>query len=223
MSGHNNHSHSHSHSHGGDEGADHSHSHDPVLDTFDSQSLYQQIQHEQVWTMNESEPDQGRQVLKPWNERYDTEKILESDADEQLLMYIPFTGLVKLYSIFIRSIPDDTAPQTIKIFKNRDDLDFSTAMDLEGDETITHVGGSSDVDIVEYPLKRSKFSNARSVTLFVVDNYGAETTMLTYIGFRGEWKQLSKDPIITIYEAAANPKDHKIDLPGESKSMTDSF
>ncbi|KAK9493845.1 galactose-binding domain-like protein [Lipomyces doorenjongii] len=205
--------HSHSHSHSQDNHG-HDHSHSPPPDTtFDSQSLYSHIYHDQIWTMNESEPNAGRDVIKPWSDRYDTEKVLESDADEQLIMFIPFTGLVKLYSILIRSAPDAHAPKTIKLFRNRSDIDFAMATDLKADATIEHPVGT--LDIVEYPLKRAIFSNVQSISLFIVDNHGEDTTKITYIGLRGEWKELSKDPVITIYEAAANPSDHKSLVPDE--------
>lgn len=35
-------------------------------------------------------------AIKPFDQRYDTSKWLESDADEQLLIKIPFTGSCKL-------------------------------------------------------------------------------------------------------------------------------
>ncbi|KAK9457932.1 galactose-binding domain-like protein [Dipodascopsis uninucleata] len=208
------HNHNYGHSNGHDHGHG-SHSHSPPPEpTSDSQSLYKYINHDLVWTMNESERDMGKAIIKPYDERFDTNKILESDADEQLIMYIPFTGLVKIYSILIRTPSDDYAPQTIKIFKNRDDIDFSVAGDLAANQTIIHPSGVSD--IVEYPLKRSVFTNVKNITLFVEDNHGGDTTKLTYIGLRGEWKELSKDPVITIYEAAANPRDHKSLVPNEN-------
>ncbi|KAK9481092.1 galactose-binding domain-like protein [Lipomyces japonicus] len=200
------HSHSHSHSHG-HEAHNHSHS-PPPEDTFGSQSLYAHILHDQIWTLNESVPNSGRDVVKPWDDRFDTTKILESDADEQLIMYIPFTGVVKLFSISIRSSLDsDDAPQTIKLFKNRTDVDFSIASELKPDATITH--SSSSGDIIEYPLKRAIFSSMKSLTIFVEDNYGDDVTRIEYIGLKGECKPLAKEPVITLYEAAANPKDHK--------------
>ncbi|KAK9370641.1 galactose-binding domain-like protein [Lipomyces kononenkoae] len=205
------HDNSHSHSHD-DHGHDHSHSPPPET-TYDSQSLYSRIFHDQIWTMNESEPNAGRDVIKPWNERYNTTKILESDADEQLIMFIPFTGLVKLYSILVRSTPDEHAPKTIKIFKNRSDIDFSIATDLKADATVEHPNETSE--IVEYHLKRAIFSNVQSICVFILDNHGEDTTKITYVGLRGEWKEFSKDPVVTIYEAAANPSDHKSLVPDE--------
>jgi len=35
-------------------------------------------------------------AIKPYDQRFDTTKWLESDADEQLIIKIPFTGSVKL-------------------------------------------------------------------------------------------------------------------------------
>jgi hypothetical protein len=40
---------------------------------------------------------------------------LESDADEQLLLYIPFTQVIKLYSIAIKG-PEDEGKITSSLF-----------------------------------------------------------------------------------------------------------
>jgi hypothetical protein len=32
---------------------------------------------------------------------------------------------------------------------------------------------------------------------------------ISYIGFKGEFMRLSKEPVSVLYEAAANPADHK--------------
>lgn len=114
----------------------------------------------------------------------------------------------------IRSYPDDRAPREIRVFKNRDDLDFSNVSDIKEVQKLEHpaetgVGTSQDDGIVEYALNRAQLSNVTSVTLHIPSNYGAETTALTYIGLRGDFKELNRAPIVTMYEAAANPADHK--------------
>jgi hypothetical protein len=77
------HSHSHSHSNGNgggdDHGHDHSHSHGddhlPPPDTYASQSLYDKIHHDQIRTLNESEPDSGSAIFKAWENRLDTHHV----------------------------------------------------------------------------------------------------------------------------------------------------
>lgn len=186
--------------------------------------------------MNEMEPEMGRAVIKPWDKRLDGIKYLESDADEQLVIYIPLTGVVRLHSLLIRSTADDSAPKTIKLFKNRQDIDFSLASELQALAEVEHpentggeVGDSLDDEaassaadleregIVEYSLNRAHFSNLTSLTIFIESNYGADTTKILYIGLRGEWANVNRGaPVVTLYEAAANPKDHKNLVPGET-------
>jgi hypothetical protein len=55
---------------------------------------------------------------------------VDSDADEQLLVYIPFTGNVKLKSIVLITGEGEVRPTTMKAFKNREDIDFEVAEDL---------------------------------------------------------------------------------------------
>ncbi|KAK9471576.1 galactose-binding domain-like protein [Dipodascopsis tothii] len=120
--------------------------------------------------------------------------------------------MVRVHSLLIRSDADDTAPHTLKLFKNRPGLDFAAASELRADATFEHAAGSADVH--EYAVRRAVFSNVRSVQLFVEDSAGADVSRLYYVGLRGDWTKLSKDPVITLYEAAANPRDHKSLVPG---------
>ena len=60
----------------------------------------------------------------------------------------------------------------------------------------------------------------QSLTLFFVDNFGdgeEDVTRLSYLGFKGEWMQSGRAPENIIYEAAANPSDHKIKGTATSK------
>jgi hypothetical protein len=70
---------------------------------------------------------------------------------------------------------------------------------------------------MELPVKRALFNNAHSITLFIEDNHSngyEDVTSLSYLGFRGNFTQLRKDPVVAFYEAAANPADHKNLVPG---------
>ena len=46
--------------------------------------------------LNETEEDSVKHIFIPWENRLQKEKWVESDADEELLINIPFTGNVKL-------------------------------------------------------------------------------------------------------------------------------
>lgn len=75
------------HSHG--DGAEHDHSDDitPALQF----SLYQHIDFDKIVTLNEATYGSGKAVIKKtWAERLDTEVEIESDADEQLLVGVPY-------------------------------------------------------------------------------------------------------------------------------------
>ncbi|KAI5778212.1 PITH domain-containing protein [Geopyxis carbonaria] len=202
----------HSHSHGGGE-----HNHDDDLTPAIQSSLYHYIEFDKITTFNEATPGTGKAIVKKtWEQRLDTSTILESDADEQLLIFIPFTGQVKLHSILIRASPSPDAPKTLKLFSNRDDLDFSSAADMLPVQTLDiplHTGE----DYIEIPVKRALFNNIHSLTLFIEENHSngeEDTTSLSYLGFKGDFTRLRKDPVITLYEAAANPADHKNLVPG---------
>jgi hypothetical protein len=88
-------------------------------------------------------------------------------------------------------------------------LDFNEAAD--GSVQTLSLAQSNDVQ--EIPVKRALFNNVSTLTLFFADNWGGgdeDVTRITYLGFKGEWMKLSKEPVIVMYEAAANPKDHKL-------------
>ncbi|KAK0304218.1 hypothetical protein LTR01_007574 [Friedmanniomyces endolithicus] len=199
------------HGHDHSEGAAHDHTDDitPALQNH----IYEQIDFSATNTLNEAEPRSGSRVVqKTWTERLDQEPELSSDADEQLLMHVPtsFTAQIRLHSILIRTSTTSSAPQTLKLFLNRDDLDFSTASALPATQTL-ELAQSNEVQ--EVPVKRALFNTVRSLDLFFEDNWGQgeeDVTRVSYIGFKGEWMKLSREPVNFLYEAAANPADHKM-------------
>ncbi|KAL9641017.1 MAG: hypothetical protein Q9204_000420 [Flavoplaca sp. TL-2023a] len=200
-------SHNRSHSHNHDHGPG-NHSHDDEVEPALQSLIWKQIDFESIRTLNEREPDQGAKILeKTWPQRLDPEPILESDSDEQILMFVPFTGVLKLHSVLIRSSDDSSAPKTLKLYLNRDDLDFSTASDLQPKQTLEL---SQTSEIQDLPVKRTSFGNTYSLTLFFEDNFGNEITRISWIGFKGEFMNLNREPVEVLYEKAANPKDHTL-------------
>lgn len=127
-----------------------------------------------------------------------------------LLLSCSFTGQVRLHAILLRTSATDSAPKTLKVFLNRDDLDFNTASDLQPTQTFEL---SQTNEVQELPVKRALFNTTRSLTLFFEDNFSGgdeDVTRISYLAFKGEFMKLSKEPVNFLYEAAANPADHKV-------------
>ncbi|KAK8093808.1 hypothetical protein PG997_000493 [Apiospora hydei] len=172
----------HDHSGGGHDHGEHDHSDDitPAL----QHSLYQHINFDAVQTLNEEESGSGKAV--------------------------PFTGQVKLHSVLLRTSPSDSAPRTLKLFINRDDVDFDAASELQPTQTLEL---SQTSDVQELPVKRALFGKVTRLTLFFEDNFGdgdEEVTRFSYLGFKGEWMALGRAPSQILYEAAPNPNDHAL-------------
>ncbi len=53
--------------------------------------------------------------------------LVESDADEELLFNIPFTGNVKLKGIIIAGENGETHPASVSLYKNRPFMTFADA------------------------------------------------------------------------------------------------
>ncbi|KAI0974764.1 PITH domain-containing protein [Xylaria arbuscula] len=215
--------------HNGHGHGDHDHEHDHSDDITPAlqYSLYQHIRFDDIVTLNESERDAGKAVVKKtWSDRLQVEPELVSDADEQMIMNIPFTGQVKLHSILLRSSLSPSAPQKLQVFINRDDIDFDSVNQRKPTQEFEL---SQTSEVQELPVKRALFSSVRRLSLFFVNNfstarYGSdndsdsdsedgeaeEATRLSYIGFKGEWMAIGRAPAQIIYEAAPNPNDHAL-------------
>ena len=101
----------------------------------------------------------------------------ESDADEQLIVRIPFTGSVKLRSILLKTEPGQASPRTMRMFANQR-LDFDDAENAKPTLEIELVQPSdtSSREPVEYAVRAAKFPAVRVLTLYFPDNYGANST-----------------------------------------------
>ncbi len=114
-----------------------------------------------------------------------TTGLIESDVDEQLMIWVPFVQAVKVHS-FRMTAPKATGPLTIKAFINVPNvLSFDDADSREPTETITisekDLDGSSPI-----PVRFVKYQNVHSVQFFVIDNQsGDEVTSIHQIKLYG--------------------------------------
>jgi hypothetical protein len=68
-----------------------SHDHSDDITPSSHYSLYRHIEFDKITTLNEATPDSGKEIVKKtWVECLQEEPELKSDADEQLLMHIPY-------------------------------------------------------------------------------------------------------------------------------------
>ncbi|XP_055836545.1 PITH domain-containing protein GA19395 [Episyrphus balteatus] len=198
--------HGHSHNHGdecGHEASDIDH----ALEMGIQYSLYQKIDLDNLECLNEETEDSGKKVFKPYEKRLDFSEFVVSDADEELLFNIPFTGNIKLKGIIIVGANDNSHPNKVRLFKNREKMSFSDAemkADQEFDLTRDPRGE------IEYSPKVVTFSSVHHLSLHFPSNFGADNTRIYYIGLRGEFSEAHFHGVtICTYESAPNAADHK--------------
>jgi len=167
-------------------------------------SLFKYIDTTKIFCLNEKIRGSSIHCFRAWEQRLDTTKFVESNGDEELLIFVPFTGSIKLKSLVIIGGPKDS-PKTAKIFVNKDNMDFSEASELKPTQELDLVENSQ----IEYPLQISKFSNVSSVTIYIPNNFGNPTTRIYFISFKGTFTPMERKPVITTYEQKPNPADHK--------------
>jgi hypothetical protein len=134
----------------------------------------------------------GSEASKDW---------IESDVDNQLMLYVPFTSNLKIHTIQITSCvsgednddDDDEAPvrpKTIHIWTNRQhNLGFEEAEDIPSTQTIELKESDWDAQTAtaKLELRFVKFQNVYSIVIFVADGDGdSERTRIDRIRFIGE-------------------------------------
>lgn len=134
---------------------------------------------------------------------------VESDTDEQLMLFIPFRATLKVHTLQITSNPpkhtvddaDDTAmrPQTIQVYSNRAHvLGFEEAEDIPATQAITldRQDWDEKTGTAKIELRFVKFQNVTSLVLFVVDGDGngekVRVDRVRVIGESGEKRELGK-------------------------------
>ncbi|KAL9606679.1 MAG: hypothetical protein Q9179_000119 [Wetmoreana sp. 5 TL-2023] len=134
---------------------------------------------------------------------------VESDTDEQLMLFIPFQSTLKVHTLHITSLPPkgtNTAedgipmrPRTIKLYTNRAHvLGFEEAEDIPATQTVSLKPQDWDgtTGTAKIELRFVKFQNVSSVVLFVLDGDGdgekVRIDRLRIVGERGEKRELGK-------------------------------
>ncbi|CCF52607.1 hypothetical protein NDA14_005587 [Ustilago hordei] len=209
---------SHHHSHSGPCGHDHKHDDDSHVkpDVGDQDLLYSSIDRDHIITLNESILGSGAAIIKPWDQRLNPEPECISDADDQLIIHIPFTSSVKLSTLLLRpSSNTDFTPTTIKLHKNLPDSsinfdDISCLADSKATTKLDSIPTVSDTtEVISFPLQPVKWANTDSITLFVESSLGGDQSGIQFLGFKGKSSAITRAaPQNIVYESAPQVKDH---------------
>ena len=120
--------------------------------------------------------------------------VVESDADEQLLITIAFQGKVKIHSLSITSGAGAQAPKEVMLFtgqvRNFDDTDATAdqSLDLESEQ----LGQRLELRFV-------KFQQVETLTIFIKSNQDDEdTTILSGIKLWGVWSEANRPAAMLI-------------------------
>jgi hypothetical protein len=129
---------------------------------------------------------------------------IESDTDDQLMLYIPFQSSLKVHGLHITSCPpegddDIVRPRTLKLYTNKSNvLSFDEAESIPSIQEITLQESDWDAKTctARVDLRFVKFQNVTSLVIFVVegDGDGEKTRVdrVKIIGETGEKRAMGK-------------------------------
>jgi thioredoxin len=132
---------------------------------------------------------------------------IESDTDEQMMLFMPFQSTMKLHTLQITSLPptdsddDETPgrPRTLQLYTNRSHtLGFDEADDEPATQKIELSEDSWDkaTGTAKVELRFVKFQNISSLVIFVVDGDGegdkTRIDRIRLVGDTGEKKAMGK-------------------------------
>ncbi|KAI0781270.1 DUF1000-domain-containing protein [Trametes elegans] len=142
-------------------------------------SLLEYLDLSQLTCLNES-PEHTLKSIVADKKRNTGGAYVLSDADEQLLITLPFNQTVKIRSIALQSASAGQGPRTVRLVINRPALAFD---DVEGGAAGEGKGGvvqelelaAEDVrEGRKVPLRFVRFQSVNSLHIFVVSNQGGE-------------------------------------------------
>ena len=128
---------------------------------------------------------------------------IESETDEQLMLFMPFQSTLKVHSLHITSCPpandeDISRPKSIHLYINRSNvLGFDEADGITPTQAITLDESSWDAKTAtaKIELRFVKFQNVTSLVVYVVDSEGGEKTRvdrIRIVGETGETRKMGK-------------------------------
>eukprot|EP00692_Jakoba_bahamiensis_P003669 EC687490.1.p1 GENE.EC687490.1~~EC687490.1.p1 ORF type:complete len:211 (+),score=99.04 EC687490.1:28-660(+) len=180
--------HVHEHGHDGhvcDGHCEHGHDHGEheKPDEWEEPSLFAYIDLEQCRLLN-AQQESADVVLKHPSRLTDRSTWVESDVDEELIVHVQFASAVCVRKICLLGGEEDSCPREMHVWINREDIDFDNARDVPFTQRMEVPNDHRH--LIDYKTKYVHFQNVHSLTLFFPSNYGAETTKIYALGFKGD-------------------------------------
>jgi len=95
---------------------------------------------------------------------------VESDCDEQLLITLSFTKMCRIHSLKFRGPDNGAAPKEVRLYINRNNLDFNS---VEADDSPVQILQLTPSDFLPDKITlvdQNKFRKVKYLSLFVVNN-----------------------------------------------------
>jgi hypothetical protein len=153
-------------------------------------------------------------LIKPWEDREDEVKFVESNVDDQLMVHIPFTENVRIRSILLKVGRGDTAPRHLDVYLNHPNIDFSDAESLQPHLKLALLEGESGV--MEYPVRVAAFASVHSLSLFFANPDNA-CSRVYFIGFRGDLRSVKREGTAKLQVPAPTATDAAMGTKAETK------
>ena len=108
----------------------------------------------------------------------------ESDYGVEMVVLIPFAGEVKVKSVCVAGGVEGQAPSKMKVYKNEETVDFNIIEEKKAIMTIDLA--ENPLGDIDYPLNLSKFTNCTNIVLGFEESFGANTSLINFIGMKGQ-------------------------------------
>lgn len=206
---------------------------DAEHDCSSSYVIYKTINLSKTRCLNEEVVNSCRNVFRSWEAR--TERIdaplrsvrcdgddggsarsadSEDDAEgggNELLLHVEFDASVKLRAFsVVGGLGDEfeSRPRAVRLYINRDDLDFGTVRDMEPVQAFDLLDNQAGE--VEYPVRAAKFNGVHSIDMHFPSISESDHQAIYFIGFKGEAASRRREAVDAVYEGVPLPGDHQV-------------
>lgn len=175
-----------------------------------SKLLLPWIDVENVVGLNEETRNSAKTVFRGYSERLDDTRFVESpEDDDELLILVPLTNPVKVTGITVIGGDGGCAPASVRLYINRDDLDFSSVNDVEPTQSLDLVEDFHGA--IQHPLRAAKFINVTHLSLFFPASLYAGRTRIHWIGLWGQGSEGKRQAVVTVYESIPNASEKHVE------------